>query len=81
MKIYGYANVAFFNVRADGDESYFASKAERDAAITGTRERAIAHGLSETAARSGIYPITATKTELRAKFGQRGIFIDVDVDL
>lgn len=81
MKIHGFANVAFFNARADGDESYFATKAERDAALVGTRERAIARGLSETAARSGIYPITATKTELRKKFGQRGIFIDVAVDL
>jgi len=57
--IYGYVNCAAFNVDADGDRSWFATRELRDRALAGTRAWAISRGLSVSASRSGIYPVKA----------------------
>lgn len=59
---YGYVNCAFYNIRAEGDRVWFATRAERDEALERIRAQAIRAGLSETAAEAGIYPVKRRMT-------------------
>lgn len=55
--VYGFTNVAFYNRAPEGDDTWFASARARNVALRELRERAIADGLSKTAAQAGIYPV------------------------
>ena len=63
-KIHGYVNLAFHARSADGDRSYFLTSAERDTHLARFRAHAIGCGLSVSAARSGIYPISTRASAL-----------------
>ena len=54
---HGIVNCAAFNISADGDESFYESRAERDRVLEIKRANAVKRGLSEGASISGIYPI------------------------
>jgi hypothetical protein len=58
QQIYGYGNVAFHNRKPEGDDAWFATREERDKELAFVRSQAIAEGLSESAARHGLYPMT-----------------------
>ena len=60
---YGYVNCCHYNTAAEGDEHWYLTREERDAAMLKRRERAIADGLAPSAARAGIYPIKGPLTE------------------
>ena len=63
--LYGICNVAFFGTRPEGSETYYADRADRDAALDALLTRAIDAGLSATAARAGIYPVRSTLAGVR----------------
>lgn len=54
----GYRNTAFYNRHASGDTTYFPSKRARDAALAKLRDHAVDRGLSPSAARYGIVPVS-----------------------
>lgn len=56
-KTYGFVNCAYYNLHVDGAKRVFSTREARNAAIAELRERAIAHGLSRSAAQAGIYPV------------------------
>jgi hypothetical protein len=64
--LFGYVNCAFYNQRAEGDRRFFLSREERDESLNGLRERAIQHGLAESAAKAGIYPVEARWAVVRS---------------
>jgi hypothetical protein len=55
--VYGFTNVAFYNRKPQGDRTWFASARARNVALRELRARAIAKGLSASAAQAGIYPV------------------------
>lgn len=55
--VFGIVNCAFFNRNPQGDETWYATRELRNAAIAKMRESAIARGLSASAAQAGIYPV------------------------
>lgn len=55
--VYGFTNATFYNRSAEGDDTWFASARARNAALRELRARAIAKGLSASAAQAGIYPV------------------------
>jgi len=61
--IFGILNAAAFNLRTEGDVSFYSSREERDAALDQVRSEAISHGLSESASRAGIYPISLSDAD------------------
>jgi len=67
--VFGFCNVAFFATRPEGTETWFSTQSERNRALTAVRERATGAGLSESAARAGIYPITSTLAAVRGRIG------------
>lgn len=64
-KVFGICNATFFPTRPEGTETWYATREARDLALDSLRERAIAAGMSEGAARAGICPITETLAVLR----------------
>ena len=76
--VYGHCNCAFYNTRSDGDESWFATREERDASLSRLRETAVRNGLGVTAAKAGIYPIRARWSAVRSL---RGVGIEMSLDL
>lgn len=67
-KVYGYTNVSFHASRPEGTEVWFATRAERDAALSAKRSAAQWHGLSPRAALGGIYPVTERLADLRREY-------------
>jgi hypothetical protein len=64
--VFGFRNLAYFNREPAGDLSAFwTTREERDAALAALRSRAVSHGLSESASRSGIYPVQFRASEVR----------------
>lgn len=56
--LHGYRNEAYYPAAREADRTVmFLSVAERNAALAALRAEAIRSGLSESAARSGIYPV------------------------
>lgn len=64
--VFGYRNSAFYNHVAEGDESWFTTRAARDAALAAKRDFATARGLSRSAALNGICPIKTRAANLAA---------------
>lgn len=62
--VFGFINCAAFNVRAQGDSTWFLTREARDGALAKKREWAIGRGLSESASRSGIYPVKTRASKL-----------------
>jgi len=62
-------NVAFFCGKSTGDRTWFATALQRDLALDCLRERAIARGLSVSAARAGIYAVDARWARVRGVSG------------
>lgn len=56
-RVFGYVNCAYYNRRAEGDTTWFASAQERDSALERLRAKATSDGLGKTASRAGIYPV------------------------
>ena len=67
--VFGVCNVAFHATRPEGTETWFTTRAARDAALVTLRDRALGAGLAVSAARSGIYPIVSTVTAVRGRVG------------
>lgn len=70
--IHGIRNSAAFNVRPEGDETWFSSRERRDAALRTMRARARICGLAHEASLAGIVPIKSTAAAPR----REGIDID-----
>lgn len=64
--VFGFRNLAYFNREPAGDLSaFYTTREERDAALAVLRSRAVAGGLSQSAAVSGIYPVSFRASEVR----------------
>lgn len=64
--VYSWVNCAAFNSDPSGDfGEIHMDRAKRDAALAEFRAYAVSRGLSESAARSGIYPVKMTAAKLR----------------
>ncbi len=79
--LYGICNVTFFSSRPEGTETYYASRRERDEALDSLRARAVAGGLALSAARIGIYPITARAATVRRERCAAPLHVRVSQDL
>ena len=72
--MYGYVNCAAFNTNPSGDYgSWWATREERDAALAKFRACAVGRGLSESASRSGIYPVKMRASRVRELCGDSAI--------
>lgn len=67
--VFGFCNVSFHATRPEGTETWFTTRAARDAALVALRDRASGAGLAMSAARAGIYPIVSTVTAVRGRVG------------
>lgn len=64
--VFSWVNCAAFNRDPSGDYGEIhLDRAKRDAALAEVRAWAVSRGLSESAARSGIYPVKMTAAKLR----------------
>jgi hypothetical protein len=80
-KLHGICNAAFFPTRPEGAETWYADRADRDAALDALRNRAVAAGLSPSAARAGIYPIAARASVVRREHAAAPLHVRVVDDL
>lgn len=72
-RIHGICNVACHATRPEGTDTYYATKADRDAALKVARADAVNAGLSRSASVAGIYPIKARLSDVRREFDGRNV--------
>lgn len=66
--VFSWVNAVAFNRDPSGDYGEIhLDRAKRDAALAEVRAWAVSRGLSETASRSGIYPVKTTAAKLRRR--------------
>ena len=72
--MFGWVNCAAFNSDPSGDYmGWRATSEERDAALAKFRAACVASGLSESASRSGIYPVKMRASRVRELCGDNAI--------
>jgi hypothetical protein len=79
--LYGICNAAFYPSRPEGTETWYADRAHRNAALDALRTRAVGAGLAASAARAGIYAITARAATVRREHGAAPLHVRVVDDL
>lgn len=72
--MFGYVNCAAFNSDPNGDyQGWSTTREERDAKLAKFRAWAVSRGLSESASRSGIYPVKMRASRVRELCGDNAI--------
>jgi hypothetical protein len=72
--MFGYVNCAAFNSNPSGDcQGWSTTREERDAKLAEFRAWAVSRGLSESASRSGIYPVKMRASRVRVLCGDNAI--------
>lgn len=72
--VFGFVNCAAFNRDPSGDyQGWSTTREERDEKLAKFREWAVSRGLSESASRSGIYPVKMRASRVRVICGDDAI--------